>query len=35
MPHNIDSYDEKYKVFFDEIFRLHQLGQGVSIVSKL
>ncbi|VVC30900.1 Hypothetical protein CINCED_3A020017 [Cinara cedri] len=28
-PHHIDSYDEKYKVFFNEIYNLHQLGQGV------
>lgn len=29
-PNNIDSYDEKYKVFLNDIFYLHQLGQGVS-----
>lgn len=29
-PNNVDSYDEKYKVFLNDIFYLHQLGQGVS-----
>lgn len=28
-PNYIDSYDEKYKVFLNEIFYLHQLGQGI------
>uniref|UniRef100_A0A2S2NRY8 Renin receptor n=1 Tax=Schizaphis graminum TaxID=13262 RepID=A0A2S2NRY8_SCHGA len=28
-PQHIDSYDEKYAVFFNEIYNLHQLGQGV------
>lgn len=28
-PQHIDSYDEKYAVFFNEIYYLHQLGQGV------
>ncbi|XP_050059567.1 ATPase H(+)-transporting accessory protein 2 [Aphis gossypii] len=28
-PQLIDSYDEKYAVFFNEVYHLHQLGQGV------
>lgn len=28
--HDTDSYDEKYKILYNEVFQLQQLSQGVS-----